>query len=71
MTWNNHSQLLMNFLNMCTCSVQIAFQTQTQGNDRIASNNLFVLWCSPDGQYHVDLATSRSLMITEEIHTRN
>ena len=33
------------------------------GNDRIASNNLFVLWTSPDGQHHINGATLRSLMI--------
>jgi len=33
------------------------------GNDRVASNNLFVLWTSPDGQHHINGATLRSLMI--------
>ena len=33
------------------------------GNGHIALGNLFVLWASPDGQYHIDGATLRSLMI--------
>ena len=33
------------------------------GNDRVASNKLFVLWRSPDGYYHIDGGTLRSLMV--------
>ena len=33
------------------------------GNDRDASNNMFVLWRSPDGHYHIDSGTLRSLMV--------
>lgn len=33
------------------------------GNDRVASNNMFVLWRSPDGHHHIDGGTLRSLMV--------